>query len=84
MNKKERKSKIEELNSDPYFQYVLNLLEDEEQKKKIKAYVEDAYVNMIQHGATIAMKIKQNPEMLAKVAAEGIPKDKEPTVIKDK
>lgn len=84
MNKKERKARIDELNANPYFQYVLNLLGDENEKKKIKAFAEDVFVNLLQNGMQAATNIKQNPEMLAKVAAEGIPKDKEPTVTKDK
>jgi len=84
MNKNERKLKVAELNADPYFQRILNLLSDEEQKKKIKVYVEDVYINLLQHGTTVALKIKENPEMLAKVVAEEVSKDSGSNVIKDK
>jgi hypothetical protein len=83
-SKKEKKEHLEKLYEDKFFMYALSLARDEEEKRKIKAFAEDAYINLLQGGLTSQKLILENPEKF-KDAAEGkITKDSSEKIIKDK
>lgn len=84
MDKKARKEYLERLNADKFFNHALNLATDESERKKIKAFAEDIFVNLLQGTLASHKIIKEHPEKLVDVAEGRISKDKEPTIVKDK
>jgi hypothetical protein len=84
MDKKARKEYLERLNTDKFFNHALSLATDESERKKIKAFAEDVFINLLQGTLTSHKIIKEHPEKLVDVAEGRISKDKESTIVKDK
>jgi len=84
MNKKNKKEYLEKLRADKFFNHALSLASSEDEKKKIKAFAEDVFINLLNGVFTANKIITEHPEKMADVAEGRIPKDKQPTIIKDK
>jgi hypothetical protein len=84
MDKKTKKEYLKMLHEDKFFNHALSLSNNEEEKRKIRAFAEDVFINLLQGTLTSQKIIKEHPEKLVDVAEGRISKDKEPTIVKDK
>ena len=84
MDKKTKKEYLQMLHDDKFFNYALSLTTNEAERKKMKAFAEDMFVNLLQGVLVSQQIIKEHPEKLVDVAEGRISKDKDPTIIKDK
>jgi hypothetical protein len=83
-SKKEKKEYLAKLHEDKFFMHVLSLVKNEEEKRKIKAYAEDVYINLLQGGLASQKLILENPEKFKDIAEGKITKDSNEKIIKDK
>lgn len=83
VDKKQKKEQLQKLHSNEFFNNVLNLARDEDEKRKIRAFAEEIYINIVQGGLTSQKIITEHPEKLVDIAEGRISRDKEPVVIKD-
>lgn len=87
MDKKTKKEYLSLLNSDKFYNHALSFLKDESEKKKIKAFAEDVFIQVLRGGLGINQIVREHPEKLADVVESRISKDKESSdvdVAKDK
>lgn len=84
MDKKTKKEHLQMLHDDKFFNYALSLTTNEAERKKMKAFAEDMFVNLLQGALVSQQIIKEHPEKLVDVAEGRISKDKDLTIIKDK
>lgn len=84
MDKKTKNEHLSKLRADKFFNHALSLTTNEDEKKKIKAFAEDVFINLLNGVFTANKIIAEHPEKLVDVAEGRISKDKQPTIIKDK
>jgi len=84
MDKKTKKEHLQMLHVDKFFNHSLSLTTNEAERKKMKAFAEDIFINLLQGVLVSQQIIKEHPELSVDVAEGRISKDKEPTIIKDK
>lgn len=75
MDNAKKKQYLEKLEEEKNYNDVLNLVEDEAERKKIKAFVEDVYLNLIEGFSAAQKLVTEHPEKLAEVAKKRIPKE---------
>lgn len=83
-DKKTKKEYLQKLHSDKFFNYALSLAKDDEERRKIKAYAEDVYINMLQGGLVSKKIILENPEKFKDIVNGKTAEDSEEKILKDK
>jgi hypothetical protein len=75
MDKKEKKQYLDQLAENNLFQVGLESASSEEEKKKIKAFAEDVFLNIIEGMLKAKKAFDQNPEKVVEVIAKRISKE---------
>lgn len=75
MNKDAKKKYLEYLSNSKIYTESLEKIPDENEKKKIKAFAEEFYLNFVEGLVTMKKAIEDNPEKLAEVMGKRIPKE---------
>ena len=83
MDRKTKKEYLQKLNSDKFYIHALSFLKDEAEKKKIKAFAEDVFIQILKGGLDANQIVREHPEKLVDVVEGRISKDKEPDPAKN-
>jgi hypothetical protein len=75
MNKDTKKKYLDYLATSKIYTESLEKIPDENEKKKIKAFAEEFYLNFVEGLVTMKKAIEDNPEKLAEVMGKRIPKE---------
>jgi len=75
MDNSTKKKYLQQLQEEQNYKDLLARVESEEERKKIKAFTEDVYLNLIEGFAALKKVVVEHPEKLAEVAAKRIPKE---------
>jgi len=75
MDKKEKKQYLETLIGNELFVECLKKAPNDVERKKIKAFAEDVFINLIEGFSVMQKVVVENPEKMAEVAKTYIPKE---------
>ena len=75
MDNATKKKYLQQLQEEKNYKDILARVENEEERKKIKAFTEDVYLNLIEGFAALRKVVVEHPEKLAEVASKRIPKE---------
>lgn len=84
MNNGTKKEYLAKLNVDKFFNHALSLTKDEEERRKIRAYAEDVFINLLMGLQTTQKIVNDHPEKLTAASEVKVSKDEAPKIIKDK
>ena len=75
MDKKEKKQYLEMLVANELFLDCLKKASSDVERKKIKAFAEDIFINLIEGFSVMQKVVVENPEKVVEVAKTYIPKE---------
>jgi len=75
MDKKEKKQYLETLVANELFLDCLKKASSDVERKKIKAFAEDIFINLIEGFSIMQKVVVENPEKVVEVAKTYIPKE---------
>jgi hypothetical protein len=74
MNKEDKKKNLSLLTENELYKNILSSLKDNEERRKIKAFAEDIFMNLMEGLQDAKKLVEENPEKVAEYAEKHIPK----------